>query len=117
MINQQKAIYDTTSSEESNISKSIQLFEKSKCSYLKKKRSRNLDKNFEVTSNDFIEKLPNPDLLRALNNYISGFSIKYPLISLFESLDETALLALVEETITTLLGDGENMFIERIEDV
>ncbi|KAG4305096.1 hypothetical protein PORY_001266 [Pneumocystis oryctolagi] len=83
---------------------------------LKKQRPLGPDKYLKIPSPDPVEQLPDSGLLQALNEYVSNFSMKYPFPSLFESLDETALLALgilIEETITTLLGDGENMFVEK----
>ncbi|KTW32156.1 uncharacterized protein T551_00838 [Pneumocystis jirovecii RU7] len=87
---------------------------------LRKQRPRGPDEYLKVTSTDWTKQLPNSELLQALNNYVANFSMKYPFPSLFESLDETALLALgilVEETVATLLGNGEKMFVEQTENV
>ncbi|KAG5517845.1 hypothetical protein PMAC_000299 [Pneumocystis sp. 'macacae'] len=86
----------------------------------RKQRPRGPDEYLKIRSTDQTEQLPDSGLLYALNNYVTSFSMRYPFPSLFESLDETALLALgilIEETVTTLIGDGEKMFVEQTEDI
>lgn len=88
---------------------------------LRKQRPRGPDEYLKVTSTDWTKQLPNSvrfskpkiykqiidiikELLQALNNYVANFSMKYPFPSLFESLDETALLALGMQKIFINIG-------------
>ncbi|KTW30117.1 hypothetical protein T552_00595 [Pneumocystis carinii B80] len=87
---------------------------------LKKQRPRGPDEHLKIVSADPEVQLPNSDLLRSLYQYISVYCTKHQFSQLFESLDETALLAfgfLIEKTMETLLGEGENMFIEKKQDI